>query len=436
MATEDNVIDLGNLFDFSAVLANLLAADPYTLLITIGCVAVSAALYRVLFAPAYIYKPLTNVGATSRRPGNTPPPYPTGWFGILHSSDVKRGQVREVQFMGQTLAVYRGRDSGKVAILDAFCPHLGANLASHGGLVHGDNIVCPFHGWEFNIDGKCTHIPYDPDRRIPDSTRCVTWRFQEYNDHIWIWHNAEDMTAEPSWQVPYIEEINNGSFRQHGRSIHEIAVHIQEIAENGADVGHLGYLHKPFFFSWIPWLSHIWTVTWNPSTANPHMTDMQLTESLALNGKKMNWTQVDVAINQIGPGIVVLKLVIPVLGRAHVVQTVTPKGPLLQRVTHTIFTERRIPRFIAKILLHFFVMQFERDIDIWNRKIYRDKPTLVAKDDRLIVEFRRWFSRFYPKKQQQQENQQQSKTVDENGIARISGGGATRDNNPTNSLAW
>ncbi len=60
---------------------------------------------------------------------------------------------------GQQVAVFRGQD-GKAYVVDAYCPHLGANLAV-GGRVVGGCIECPFHGWQFRgADGKCVKIPY------------------------------------------------------------------------------------------------------------------------------------------------------------------------------------------------------------------------------------------------------------------------------------
>lgn len=60
---------------------------------------------------------------------------------------------------GEQFAVFRGLD-GNVYVLDAYCPHLGANLAI-GGRVVGSCIECPFHGWMFSgKDGSCTKIPY------------------------------------------------------------------------------------------------------------------------------------------------------------------------------------------------------------------------------------------------------------------------------------
>jgi len=61
-------------------------------------------------------------------------------------------------FVGQELAVFRD-DRGTVHILDAYCPHLGANMAI-GGRVKGSCLECPFHAWRFDGEtGKCTDIP-------------------------------------------------------------------------------------------------------------------------------------------------------------------------------------------------------------------------------------------------------------------------------------
>ena len=55
--------------------------------------------------------------------------------------------------------MYRSK-SGKAYVLDAYCPHMGSNLAV-GGIVKDECLQCPFHGWVFEgIEGKCVDIPY------------------------------------------------------------------------------------------------------------------------------------------------------------------------------------------------------------------------------------------------------------------------------------
>jgi len=88
-----------------------------------------------------------------------PPPYPNGWYGILESSKLKSAEALYISCLGQHFVIYRSQKS-KVFILDAYCPHLGANMGL-GGRVVGENIECPFHQWSFRgTDGVCTSIPY------------------------------------------------------------------------------------------------------------------------------------------------------------------------------------------------------------------------------------------------------------------------------------
>lgn len=83
--------------------------------------------------------------------GKTIPNYPNGWFRILASQDLKDKEVKYINAHGESLAVFRGEDK-IVYALDAYCPHLGANLGVEGQVINSRCIQCPFHGWSF--DGK------------------------------------------------------------------------------------------------------------------------------------------------------------------------------------------------------------------------------------------------------------------------------------------
>lgn len=83
---------------------------------------------------------------------------PSGWFHVLWSAELGIGDVRPLRYFGKDLVAYRSA-SGQAVVLDAHCPHLGAHLG-HGGRVEGDNIACPFHGWQWGPDGRNVVVPY------------------------------------------------------------------------------------------------------------------------------------------------------------------------------------------------------------------------------------------------------------------------------------
>ena len=45
---------------------------------------------------------------------------------------MKRGEVIQRNALGKSFAIFRGDLNGEVGVLDAYCPHLGSNLAIGG----------------------------------------------------------------------------------------------------------------------------------------------------------------------------------------------------------------------------------------------------------------------------------------------------------------
>ena len=103
--------------------------------------------------------------------------YPCGWYRICDSTDIcNRGQVKHVAALSREMVVFRSDDEHQqVYVLEAFCVHMGANLAFDGRVMPGTNCIqCPFHLWQFSgEDGRCTKIPYI-DGKIPDMVIHVT----------------------------------------------------------------------------------------------------------------------------------------------------------------------------------------------------------------------------------------------------------------------
>lgn len=88
-------------------------------------------------------------------------------------------------------------------MFDAYCEHLGAHLG-YGGRVQDDNIVCPFHGWQWNGEGRNVCIPYQDH---PNKARRIrTWPVTEANESVFIWHDLEG--RDPLYAVPDIKFVH------------------------------------------------------------------------------------------------------------------------------------------------------------------------------------------------------------------------------------
>ena len=158
-----------------------------------------------------------------RKVGELPPVYPNGWFGLMRSDDLAVGATQSINAIGQHFALFRGEE-GKVHVLDAYCPHLGANLGV-GAKVVGNCVECPFHGWQYDGEsGMCTNIPYSSGK-IPSYAKVKVWPSLENNGYIMVWHDAEG--RDPSWFPEEYEQIKSGRWTFRGSSIHYINAHIE-----------------------------------------------------------------------------------------------------------------------------------------------------------------------------------------------------------------
>jgi hypothetical protein len=75
----------------------------------------------------YIFQQKKTLTQGTRRMGKTLPAYPNGWFCVMRSGEIKKGETKYVDAHGESLVVFRGTN-GKVYTLSAYCAHLGANL--------------------------------------------------------------------------------------------------------------------------------------------------------------------------------------------------------------------------------------------------------------------------------------------------------------------
>ncbi len=127
-----------------------------------------------------------------------------GWYWLLPSRELKLGSVKSANVLGYELAVYRGAD-GRAAVLDAYCPHMGAHLSE--GKVEGNQLRCFFHNWCFDSSGNCTDIPSLAGKpRVSVCTK--SWIVEEVHDMIWIWLGNEP----PSEPVPAPPELEGGEY--------------------------------------------------------------------------------------------------------------------------------------------------------------------------------------------------------------------------------
>ncbi len=128
------------------------------------------------------------------------------WYAILESNEIKYGKPKGVIRLGERLVLWRSRE-GKITCLRDKCAHRGVAL-SKGKLVCEDSeIQCPFHGLQFNQNGKCTVIPSrGKNTPVPSNFKVESYQTREKHNFIWIWWgDAQDEYPE----IPWFDDVDD-----------------------------------------------------------------------------------------------------------------------------------------------------------------------------------------------------------------------------------
>ena len=319
-----------------------------------------------------------------------PFPIPNGWFALARSDEVGPGAVLPVRYFGRDLVVFR-TESGRPAVLDAYCAHMGAHLGvgsgSPGsrepgpGTVVGDCIQCPFHGWRYDGGGRCVEIPYS-EGRIPAKARVKGWQVRELNGLVFAWHHLLD--EPPAWELPALPEFGNVDWEGPIYTEREIATCNQELAENDHDFVHFAYVHT----AEEPRRAEI---TYSPDGRIKTTTEYIERGRAFADGVTTFEQATSFSRETHQLGYVVLR--IPDL--VSFVAATSPIDDEHVRQRWVFAYPKKLGEEMGQAVVDAFAQTgIYQDIPIWEHKVYRERPLLV-KGDGPIAEFRRWARQFY-----------------------------------------
>jgi len=301
--------------------------------------------------------------------------FPKGWFQVCYSDEIAPGNVRSLEYFGQKLVLFRSED-GHAQVLDAFCPHLGAHLG-HGGLVSGDHIVCPFHGWEYGVDGACARIPYN--ERVPSKGASIrVWPTEERSGIVMIWHCPE--AGAPKWDPPFLPEYASdewgGYFIRWNRQVSTIA---HEIIENIVDVAHVVTVHR------APTRPEV------TFTFKEHTMVAKFHNDIPSVGHK--------AINHVtAHGLGLVENRSEGTGEKAFFSAYTPIDEFRVDVWFSMLVRNSSAADptgkISKMSARATISEFEKDIPIWENKSFSTNP-LIVQNDGPIAKYRKWARRFF-----------------------------------------
>ena len=97
---------------------------------------------------------------------------------------------------GKALVFFRTK-GGALGCVSALCAHRGASLKK--GCVSDGKIRCPFHGIEYDVSGKCVHIPSEGRAAVQNFDRFHLKHYEtrEIGGIIFVWYGDRTPDHEP-----------------------------------------------------------------------------------------------------------------------------------------------------------------------------------------------------------------------------------------------
>ncbi len=169
---------------------------------------------------------------------------PDYWYPAAWDKELQRGQLQEVTFWKQSILVFRGQD-GVISAMENRCAHRQLKLSE--GHVEGCQVVCPYHGWQYDGSGRCVKIPHELFGNKQPSFAIKSFPVQVKHGLIWIFPG--DATLASERKIPEIPELEGPDPWGLIPIDFTVKGHHSMVIDNVTDFTH-AYLHRKYKPFW------------------------------------------------------------------------------------------------------------------------------------------------------------------------------------------
>lgn len=142
-----------------------------------------------------------------------------------------------VRLLGEDLVAFRDTQ-GRIGLLDEYCPHRRASLFF--GRNEECGLRCVYHGWKYDVDGRCVDMMNEPDDlHFKEKIHITSYPTVEEGGIVWAYMGPPDRIPAPprfSWtQAP--------ATHRHVTKVIQENNWLQAL-EGGIDTSHAPILHR------------------------------------------------------------------------------------------------------------------------------------------------------------------------------------------------
>src|SRR5690348_16717748 len=159
------------------------------------------------------------------------------WQPVALSEELpKGGAPLKVKILGEELVLFRD-DQGRLGLIGLHCSHRGTNLSY--GRVEDGGLRCLYHGWLYNIEGRCLQQPGElGDGEHRDAIRHPAYPCKEAGGVIFTYMGPGEPPLLPNYE--FLKASPDHLYV--AKIFHECSY--LQANEGNIDPIHLSFLHR------------------------------------------------------------------------------------------------------------------------------------------------------------------------------------------------
>lgn len=126
------------------------------------------------------------------------------WYPVAVAEFLDPSCPHAIQLLGKDLVLWRD-GTGQWRCFEDACPHRLVPL-SEGRIEADGTLLCAYHAWRFDGEGRCTHIPQSKDAQTEAKNRAqpqacaIAYPVQMHHGLVWVWAEAGAQAEQESQQ--------------------------------------------------------------------------------------------------------------------------------------------------------------------------------------------------------------------------------------------
>ena len=169
------------------------------------------------------------------------------WYPLSPVEDLDPKQPTAVTLLGLRLVIWKPKSSETFQVFLDQCPHRLAPLSEGRIDDKTGNLMCSYHGWQFDEQGICTHIPQAENPELVSNNQknlcAVGLPVRQQQDLLWVWADAKSREQAANTPLPLSPQVDASKGFVWTSFVRDLEYDWQTLVENVADPSHVPFSH-------------------------------------------------------------------------------------------------------------------------------------------------------------------------------------------------